>query len=94
MTTANIQAVAHSGTTMLTLRYGKDGICPAERVWTIARQIPSASGPPAFLKNKLKDKASQATLTDYFREGKKAEIQAVSDQAISHVIRYLSEYLG
>ncbi|MEM9365095.1 MAG: dienelactone hydrolase family protein [Planctomycetota bacterium] len=94
MNADDIQAAAHSGTPVLTLRYGNDRICPAERLPSISRQIPTANGPPDPLEDKLKDKVSHPTLTDFFREGTKTDIQSVSDQAINHVISFLSEHLN
>lgn len=89
----DIRAAAQSGTPVLALRYGKDRICPAQRLPSISRQIPTAKEPPDSLEGKLKDKASHPTLTDRFREETKPEIQSVSEQAIDHVISFLSRHL-
>ncbi len=85
----DIQAAAHSGTPVLTLRYGKDFICPAQRIPNIIRQIPSAKAPPDFLSKQT----GHPTLTDFFRKNRKPAIQSTSDQAIEHTISFLSEYL-
>lgn len=89
MSPDDIQAAANSGIPVLTLRYGKDRICPAQRMSSITRQIPSATEPPDF----LKDKASQATLTDLFREGTEMDIRNVSEHAINHTVSFLSKHL-
>lgn len=80
----DIQAAADSGTPVLTLRYGCDPICPAQRIASITRQIPSASGPPDFLKGKW----GHPTLTDSFRRGRN-----VSDQAINETVSFLLKHL-
>ncbi len=85
----DIRDAADSGTPVLILRYGNDRICPAQRMPSITRQIPSASGPPDF----LEDKTSHPTLTDLFRRGTATDIRSVSDQAINYAVSFLCEHL-
>lgn len=85
----DLAAAVSSKTPVLTLRYGKDPICPAERISSILKKIPSAQKTPGFLDNV----SSHPTLTDLYREGKGEEIQKASDQAITQTISFLSKYL-
>lgn len=89
MDSEDIQATAHSGTPVLTLRYGKDPICPAKRIHSITEQLPSAEEPPEF----LNDIQSHPTLTDFFRKKNGKGIVSASDQAINYTISFLEKHL-
>lgn len=84
-----LKTAAHSVTPVLTLRYGKDFICPKERIDSITRQIQSAEDSPTFLKNE----SSHPTLTDFFRPNRGQHIRDISNQAIEYTIEFLSKHL-
>lgn len=86
----DLQAASRSHTPVLTLRYGKDLICPAERIESLLATIPNAIQPPDFLATT----SSHATLTDLYRREKPAATQQVSDQAIELVISFLRQHLS
>lgn len=90
----DVQAAATSETPVLILRYGKDRICPAERMESIKATIPSSLFPSQPLQDKLDRQASHPTLTDRFRPGRGPEIEGVSDEAITEVTHFLLEHLG
>lgn len=90
LSATDLQAAASAPTPVLTLRYGRDPICPAERITSLLEAVPSAISPPPF----LADICSHATLTDRYRKGKSAAIQQVSDQAIVHVMAFLMQHLA
>lgn len=90
----DVQAAALSETPLLILRYGRDRICPAERMESIKATIPSSLLPSQVLQDKLACQASHATLTDRFRPGRSSEIQEVSNEAITDVTLFLLEHLA
>ncbi|MFM7641295.1 MAG: dienelactone hydrolase family protein [Cyanobium sp.] len=89
LTASDLQAAASATTPVLTLRYGRDVICPAERITSLLETVPTAIRPPDF----LADIRSHATLTDRYRTNKSLDVQRVSDQAIDHVVGFLRQHL-
>lgn len=90
---SDVQAAAHSATPVLLLRYGRDPICPAERIETCQARIPSAILPGQQLQCKLDSQNSHPTLTDRFREVN-PDLMAVSEETVGDVISFLLEHLG
>ena len=89
----DVQAAAISDTPVMIMRYGKDKICPAERMPSIERQIPTAQRPPGSLEMQLSKTASHPTLTDAFRKDTDAAVQDISELAVDQTINFLSEHL-
>lgn len=79
-----------SATPVLTLRYGKDCICPQERIPSLLEQIPNATAPPSYLDGVR----SHATLTDHYRDDATASIQKLSERAIEDTIQFLAGHLA
>lgn len=90
----DVKSASNSSTPVLTLRYGKDKICPAERINSIMTHLPSAVFPSEQLQGRLERFDSHATLTDHYRQEKSHEVRSISDEVIKYVTHFLLEHLG
>jgi dienelactone hydrolase len=86
---ADIEETLRSNTPILTLRFGNDPICPADRIAAITERLPSAQAPPGFLDG-LRE---HCTLTARYRSSVPESVKEKSNQAITETIAFLHKYL-